>query len=104
MPKDCEERAPVVLPSRRPQIVLVEFVNTLADPTVFDQLYKLAQKGGTEFHLLMPIVRPDYGLAWAPRRPTSTARASGSPATGATGQSRDENVRCQADDRQSEGA
>ena len=66
MPKDRDrsERAPVVLPSRRPQKVLVEFVNTLADPAVFDQLYKLAQKGPTEFHLVMPIVRPDYGLAW----------------------------------------
>lgn len=49
---------------QRPQRVLVEFVNTLADPTVFDQLYKLAQKRPTEFHLVIPIVRPDYGLAW----------------------------------------
>jgi hypothetical protein len=64
MPIDREERATVVLQSRRPQKVLVEFVNTLADPTVFDQLYELAQKGPTEFHLVMPIVRPDYGLAW----------------------------------------
>lgn len=64
MPKDREESAPTMLPSRRPQKVLVEFVNTLADPIVFDQLYKLAQEGPTEFHLVMPIVRPDYGLAW----------------------------------------
>jgi hypothetical protein len=54
----------VVVTSLRPLRVLVEFVNTLADPTVFDQLYKLAQKRPTEFHLVMPIVRPDYGLAW----------------------------------------
>lgn len=64
MIKDLEERAPVLLPSRRPQKVLVELVNTLADPIVFDHLYKLAQKGPTEFHVVMPIVRPDYGLAW----------------------------------------
>lgn len=64
MPKDREDSAPVALPLHRPQKVLVEFVNTIADPTVFDQLYKLAQKGPTEFHLVMPIVRPDYGLAW----------------------------------------
>ena len=50
--------------TQRPQRVLVEFVNTLADPAVFDQLYRLAQKRPTEFHLVMPIVRPDYGLAW----------------------------------------
>jgi hypothetical protein len=64
LPIGREERVTVVLQSRRPQKVLVEFVNTLADPTLFDQLYKLAQNGPTEFHLVMPIVRPDYGLAW----------------------------------------
>jgi len=62
MPDNPNKR--VVVTPRRPQKVLVEFVNTLADPTVFDQLYKLAQKGPTEFHLVMPIVRPDYGLTW----------------------------------------
>lgn len=64
MPKARVEGLPVVPPPRRPQKVLVEMVNTLADPIVFDQLYKLAQKGPTEFHVVMPIVRPDYGLAW----------------------------------------
>ncbi|MEX0795715.1 MAG: hypothetical protein WD274_03380 [Acidimicrobiia bacterium] len=64
MPRDRQENAPVRLQSRRPQKVLVELVNTLADPTVFDQLYKLAQERPTEFHLVMPIVRPDYGLAF----------------------------------------
>lgn len=64
MRKDREHSGPAMLPSRRPQKVLVEFVNTLADPAVFDQLYKLAQRGPTEFHLVMPVVRPDYGMAW----------------------------------------
>jgi hypothetical protein len=64
MTKDDEKSVPMAKKGRRPQRVLVEFVNTLADPSVFNQLYSLAQKGPTEFHLVMPIVRPDYGLAW----------------------------------------
>ena len=47
-----------------PRRFLVEFVNTLADPVVFDQLYRLSLEAPTEFHLVMPILKPNYGLTW----------------------------------------
>ncbi len=47
-----------------PRRFLVEFVNTLADPVVFDHLYKVSQDAPTEFHLVMPILKPNYGLTW----------------------------------------
>jgi hypothetical protein len=39
-------------------------LHTLAGPTVFDHLYRLAEEQPTEFHLMIPILRPDYGLTW----------------------------------------
>ncbi len=47
-----------------PRRLLVAMLHTLAGPTVFDHLYRLAEERPTEFHLLMPVLRPDYGLTW----------------------------------------
>lgn len=47
-----------------PRRLLVAMLHTLAGPTVFDHLYRLAQEQPTEFHLMMPVLRPDYGLTW----------------------------------------
>lgn len=44
--------------------LLVAMLHTLAGPTVFDYLYRLAGESPTEFHLMMPVLRPDYGLTW----------------------------------------
>lgn len=44
--------------------LLVAMLHTLAGPTVFDHLYRLAEESPTEFHLMMPVLRPDYGLTW----------------------------------------
>lgn len=48
----------------RPRRLLVAMLHTLAGPTVFDHLYELAQEQPTEFHLMMPVLRPDYGWTW----------------------------------------
>jgi hypothetical protein len=48
----------------RPRRLLVAMLHTLAGPSVFDHLYRLAQEQPTEFHLMMPVLRPDYGLTW----------------------------------------
>ncbi|MEX2550623.1 MAG: hypothetical protein WD638_10375 [Nitriliruptoraceae bacterium] len=47
-----------------PRRLLVAMLHTMAGPTVFDHLYQLAQEQSTEFHLMMPVLRPDYGLTW----------------------------------------
>ena len=55
------EAGPGGLPVRR---LLVAMVHTLAGPTVFAHLYGLASEQPTAFHLMMPVLRPDYGLTW----------------------------------------
>ncbi len=47
-----------------PRKLLVAMLHTMAGPTVFEHLYQLAQEQATEFHLMMPVLRPDYGLTW----------------------------------------
>ena len=44
--------------------LLVALMHTLAGPTAFGHLYGLASEQPTEFHLMMPALRPDYGLTW----------------------------------------
>ena len=44
--------------------LLVAMLHTLAGPTVFDHLYRRAEEQPAEFHLMMPVLRPDYGLTW----------------------------------------
>ena len=44
--------------------LLVAMLHTLAGPAAFGHLYRLAQEQPTEFHLMMPALRPDYGLTW----------------------------------------
>lgn len=39
-------------------------VNAMAGPSVFDHLYKLHQRQSTAFRVVMPVLRPDYGLTW----------------------------------------
>lgn len=46
------------------RMLLVAMLHTLAGPTVFDHLYRLAGESPTEFYLMMPVLRPDYGLTW----------------------------------------
>lgn len=48
----------------QPRRLLVAMLHTLAGPTVFGHLYELAREHPTEFHLMMPVLRPDYGLTW----------------------------------------
>lgn len=54
--------------------LLVAMLHTLAGPTVFDHLYKLAEERPTEFHLMMPVLRPDYGLTWTETQARNDAR------------------------------
>ena len=56
-----------------PRRLLVAMLHTLAGPTVFDHLYLLAQEQPTEFHLMMPVLRPDYGLTWTEAQPKKDA-------------------------------
>ncbi|MBT8218166.1 MAG: hypothetical protein HKN74_01030 [Acidimicrobiia bacterium] len=39
-------------------------VHTLAGPTAFGYLHELAEEQPTEFQLMMPVLRPDYGWVW----------------------------------------
>lgn len=48
----------------QPRKLLVAMLHTLAGPEVFDHLYRLAEEQPTAFHLMMPVLRPDYGLTW----------------------------------------
>lgn len=36
----------------------------MAGPSVFDHLYELHQRQNTSFWVVMPVLRPDYGLTW----------------------------------------
>ena len=44
--------------------LLVVMMHTLAGPTAFAHLHKLASEQPTDFYLMMPALRPDYGLTW----------------------------------------
>ena len=44
--------------------LLVAMVHTLAGPSAFSYLHGLASETQTSFHIMMPVLRPDYGLTW----------------------------------------
>ena len=47
-----------------PRRLLVAAVQTLAGPTAADHLYDLAQAQPTSFHIVVPVLRPEYGWTY----------------------------------------
>jgi len=58
----------------QPRKLLVAMLHTLAGPEVFDHLYRLAEVQPTAFHLMMPVLRPDYGLTWTETQAANDAK------------------------------
>ncbi len=53
-----------IMNNSNPRRLLVVAVQTIAGPSAGSELYKKSQEQDTEFHLLMPVMKPEYGMTW----------------------------------------